>query len=723
VFRTRRIAWSNMRLPWWAPSLLSFFLLTVVAFSRYPNSLFFQFDGTLILGMQRLQTQWMIPGIDFDLNFFEGLGDIWLPINTTIIPGFVLGELMHDSRAMPVVACVVFALEYFASSLILARCFHAGSTTALAGAWLGAILALPLAVPLVINYRLWGSPDLLTIIAANSLALCAFQQIGRYGRAADIAAAVSFIVLLGYIAISQTVPGVMAFPMTVFFAIATIIGASDRRERRRKMIAGVVVVVIGSIGLGPYLVALFYYAKTTFFWGDLVSFPITWNQQSFLLTSGEAGMAPWIAGIAGAALACIRKNGKFRQLALALLLFVALQQIPLLVVTAVGLDWAGPPFAYIDMFAVPLYSLFGGYLVIGVWTHQPEVRRWTPIVLAVIPWGTLLLMHNYFGLGAERYRQSHAFPWPPSETNITRQLQAAIALKEGEPFRGRVANIAKVTEGPPEFVQVPFLTQHSYDAAMSIFTGNDHRYYGMWYYNIPTLFETNQFASPFFHLLSSRLLKDPQDKDVRAHATITRFDKRLYGLLGIRFVISDHMLPDIEPVERLVAMPDRPEWTLFLYEVPEAAVAGYWSTRPLRAAKVRVGLQWLSGEAADDFDAVVYEPVPADLVTGAASVLRAFRGYLEIEAFSPGASLLVLPFEYSHCFEIGTRAGGDVRLLRANVNQAALLLSGKVRVELRYRYSIFHFTCRFADIQDARRLDLAGAGQWNAGRKGPRGVP
>jgi hypothetical protein len=157
----------------------------------------------------------------------------------------------------------------------------------------------------------------------------------------------------------------------------------------------------------------------------------------------------------------------------------------------------------------------------------------------------------------------------------------------------------------------------------------------MWYYNIPTLFETNQFASPFFHLLSSRLLKDPQDKDVRAHATITRFDKRLYELLGIRFAISDHMLPDMDPVERLVAIPDHPEWTLFLYEVPEAAVAGYWSTRPRRAAKVRVGLQWLAGEAADDFDAVVYESVPEDLVTGTASVLRAFRGYLEVEASSP----------------------------------------------------------------------------------------
>jgi hypothetical protein len=56
--------------------------------------------------------------------------------------------------------------------------------------------------------------------------------------------------------------------------------------------------------------------------------------------------------------------------------------------------------------------------------------------------------------------------------------------------------------------------------------------------------------------------------------------------------------------------------------------------------------------------------------------------------------------------------------VRANVNQAALLFSGKVRVELRYRYSIFHFTCRFADIQDARRLDLEGAGQ-SAGNAGP----
>src|SRR5438445_13221860 len=40
-------------------------------------------------------------------------------------------------------------------------------------------------------------------------------------------------------------------------------------------------------------------------------------------------------------------------------------------------------------------------------------------------------------------------------------------------------------------------------------------------------------------------------------------------------------------------------------------------------------------------------------------------------------------------------AGSGGRLLRANVNQAGLLFSGRTEVELRYRFSPWHFRCRF----------------------------
>jgi hypothetical protein len=98
------------------------------------------------------------------------------------------------------------------------------------------------------------------------------------------------------------------------------------------------------------------------------------------------------------------------------------------------------------------------------------------------------------------------------------------------------------------------------------------------------------------------------------------------------------------------------------------------------------------------------------LVTGSSSELRVFRDRLVVTAESAGASLLVLPLEFSHCLELKVTSGEPVRLLRANINQAALLLSGRVISEIRYRYSPWHFGCRLRDIEDARSLQLSNVG-------------
>jgi hypothetical protein len=70
----------------------------------------------------------------------------------------------------------------------------------------------------------------------------------------------------------------------------------------------------------------------------------------------------------------------------------------------------------------------------------------------------------------------------------------------------------------------------------------------------------------------------------------------------------------------------------------------------------------------------------------------------------------VLPLEFSHCLDLRVTSGAPVRILRANINQAALLLSGRAILELRYRYSPWHFGCRLRDIEDARSLQLSNVG-------------
>jgi hypothetical protein len=701
--------WSLLSGPrWWLIPTLSFVALSAVNFSFFADALFYRYDGTFILTMAIEQKKWMAAGIDFSLNSLEGIGDIWIPTATSLIPGFVLGNLLGNDHWMPVIACFVFALEFFVSTLVLGWSVGAGRVTRLSAAVIGAIFTLPYFVPTLVAWRVWGNPHFMTAIAANSLTLCAFLAIGRTRLTRDIALISAMLVLLSYLILSQPVRAAIASVMLAWFGTAALLGAEGTDERLRKLIAAGLIIAILGIAFGGYALGLFYYARTTYFWNDIASFPVDWTQQSFLISESRVG-GPfvWAACLVGAAIAAWREHGRLRLLALSFLLFVAAQQAAFLAAQLGHVTWSGPPTAYIDMFTLPLYALFGAYLLVGWWAECRSRSRWVVLALVLLPWGSALALHRPYS--SLIFHQQNPFLWPPRETSITRLLQNEIGLTDGNPFRGRVANIAG-TNFEPQYAWVPFISQHDFDAAVSLYTGNDHRYYGLWYFRIPTLIEDNQFSSPFFHVVNSRLLTSSSQKHVRQLTTITRFEPRILAMLGVRFVITDRPLPGYTPKATLVVVPDHPDtWTLFLYELPDVNTAGYWATRPMQVDTTRGAMLWMANQTSAA-DATVYEPLGVPLVPGTASQLRVFRDRLVVEAESPGTSLLVLPVEFSHCFDVRILDSPDARFVRANINQGALLFSGRLRAELQYRYQPWHFACRLRDIDDARRLNLSEVG-------------
>ena len=206
--------WSLLSGPhWWLIPSLSFVALSAVNFSFFADALFYRYDGTFILTMAIEQKKWMAAGIDFSLNSLEGIGDIWIPTNTSLIPGFVLGGLLGNDHWMPVIACFVFALEFFVSTLVLGWSVGAGRVTRLSAAVIGAIFTLPYFVPTLVAWRVWGNPHFMTAIAASSLTLCAFLAIGRTRLTRDIALISVILVLLSYLILSQPVRAVIASVM------------------------------------------------------------------------------------------------------------------------------------------------------------------------------------------------------------------------------------------------------------------------------------------------------------------------------------------------------------------------------------------------------------------------------------------------------------------------------------------------------------------------------
>jgi hypothetical protein len=707
----QRISWLWLLLTgrcWWLIPTLSFAALGAVNFSYFADALFYRYDGVFILTMVTAQKKWMAPGIDFSLNFLEGLGDIWIPTITSLIPGFLLGGLLDNDHWMPVIACFVFAMEFFLSTLIFGWCAGAGRVTSLAAALIGALFTLPFVIPTLAAWRIWGNPHFMTAIATTTLTLCAFLTIGRTRMRTDVALVTAILVLQSYLIVSQPVRAAIAAVMLAFFGTAAMLGAEGKDERRRKLIAAGLIVAILASAFGGYLFGLFYYARTTFFWNDVASFPVDWTQQSFLISESRvAGPYIWGACLAGAALSAWREHGRLRLLALTFLLFVAVQQAIFLPLQLANATWSGPPTAYIDMFALPFYALFGAYLLIGSWAQSFERTRWAMLALVIVPWGSVLALYKPYSVLL--FHQQNPFLWPPHHTPITQQLQNEIGLTDGSPFRGRVANIAG-TERDPQYSWLPLISQHYYDAVVALYTGNDHRNFGLWYFGIPTLIADNQFSSPFFHVINSRLLSNSTQKHVRQLTTITRFEPRIFAMLGVRFVITSRALAGLTPSSSYVVVPEHPDiWSLFLYELSDAKTAGYWAVRPTKVETTRQAMLWMI-DSASTADSTVYEPLQTSLVAGTASQLRVFRDHLVVEAESPGTSLLVLPVEFSHCFDVRFRESDQARFLRANINQGALLFSGHLRAELQYRYAPWHFGCRLRDIEDARRLKLSEVG-------------
>jgi hypothetical protein len=333
------------------------------------------------------------------------------------------------------------------------------------------------------------------------------------------------------------------------------------------------------------------------------------------------------------------------------------------------------------------------------------------LALCALPW---LVLIDYQPPPVERplVRNHNPFIWPPAQTPVTTFLAGEIGLRPASMFRGRVASVAG-SDFDQSLVSAPFINQHNYDVMSLLLTGNDHRMYGMWYYDIPTLFESNQFSSPFFHLVNARLLNSPDAKDLRSFETQSIVNDRIMALLGVRYLLSDKLLPERTPVlsYRLTQGRD-----LHVYSVPDTNVAGYAATRVWRVTSAQDAIALLADTAFDPRSTAVLstsDELPP-LVPVSGSTLTIERGGYGLQADSPGSSLLVLPIEYSHCLHanLTTSGAGPPRLLRVNLTMAGILFSGGVKGHLALRYGPLSSGCRIEDWREAEVLRIGEVRDW-----------
>jgi hypothetical protein len=702
-------------------ALLALSLLTLgpIAFHSKSPQVFYRFDGSYLLILAAMQKVWSLGSWNFTSNPLQGLGGLDLPWHSWLDPAMWLLARLAPSIA-PTVAMVLYS-----AALALATCWLGvrmglPALTTVTGAWTALLLAFPYVYPTLGFDFLWGVPAYVPLIVLDVVVFLLFLDLGRGPVRTDAVRLLSIAAMCAYQLVQYPNFVPVSFVVLTFFGAAGLVAAGTWRERVIKLVAAALLAG-GALALfGELVIGLYGFAKPTYFWYEFFERPGRLRDVSFLVADHSRWPAWIVAALAmiGALQGAVAGGAAMRPIARTFLAFVGTDLILILLVNH---GWKGPRIAYLDVFAYPFYCLFAahaaalavarlarGFAAGGGWLRSATVRA---VAVSAVPWLVLL---DYSPPPLERplARNHNPYVWPPAETPVTRFLAREVALRPGAPFRGRVASVAG-SAYEAAYVSAPLINQHNWDVMNLFFTGNDHRLSGLWYYGIPTLVELNQFSSPFFHLVNARLLNAPGTRDLRSYETQSIVNRRVMALLGARYLITDALLPNDEPVlhYRLVEGRDT-----YVYALAAANVAGYSVTRTRRASTAQEAIAGLADPAVDLRITAVLTgstELPA-LVPAIRSRLVVERGAYRVEAESAGTSLLVLPIEYSHCLRMAPRRtdASPPRLLRANLALAAVLFTGRVDGQLQLRYGPLSSGCRMEDWREAAALKIGDARDW-----------
>jgi hypothetical protein len=696
---------------WVIVNALSLLALSLVMFRLQAPVTFFRYDGTFILSVVKNQTDWM-PGIGaFTMDFLKGLGGIWFPMDTRMMPGFGIGRLTGFGDWLPALSATWFAAEFAVATMLTCRTLGLKTPVGIIAVWLALLGALPYFVPTPALQRLWGNPHILSIIAYNTVAMMLFLGIGRGSTARTIWGALGVLLILSYLIVVTPLSAALILPVFGFFGLVGLTMVGSRHEFRWKLGMGAVIaaVLVGVFGI--WLAGFFAFAKTTFFWSEMYPSPVSWRSVSLLVESMNRplGAIFLTAGILGGILTTIRASTRgLRRFSIGYLAFLGILWTLVVALVATGGEWPGPPVSYLDFMVYPLHALFAAQFLYYCLGRVPRIMASMPssvmLATAVLPWLALAAWAPPYQ--RPLLKNEIPFGWPPLRTPIMEFLEREISLRPGKPFRGRVVNIAG-SRFDPQHVRTPFINQHNYDGMIAFFLGNDHREYGFWVFGIPTLDNTNHVTSPFSHLLIARLLNPQGSIFTRAHETASVFEPRILAQLGVRYVLTEESLPDRKPVFELQVVAGRKQ---YLYELDKPNVAGRSATTVTVVKTADEAVRRLGSPDIDfEKEAVLFERLPeGPLVPVARSRLNVERGSLFLSAEAPGRALLVLPLEFSRCLEFAWWASGAKPLaVRANLDQTGILFDGRIEGRISLRHGPFaNPTCRLRDLQDAKGVAL-----------------
>jgi hypothetical protein len=207
-------------------------------------------------------------------------------------------------------------------------------------------------------------------------------------------------------------------------------------------------------------------------------------------------------------------------------------------------------------------------------------------------------------------------------------------------------------------------------------------------------------------LVAKRYLAHMGDTQSRNTLNMRRADVHVLRQLGVRYILTDG--GPVAGTHRVleITLP-KSEGRLALDEIPNPNLGiSPVHTMPLVSGKA--ALEWL-GNSENDFEQIMIatEPVTGPLTPASDIRITVETGGIRVRATSAGRSVVVLPFQYSHCLEaIPADQSNTPRLTRADLLLTAVVFeAGTLDTMVKYRQTAFKGArCRLDDFADDTEL-------------------
>jgi hypothetical protein len=680
--------------------LAAFCAVAWLCFRYNINGLFYHYDGVYAIVDAIGQTNSRHGAFELSTNFAQSIGSIQILSNKKLFFFFWLFDLIPDLVYAKLAIYLAIGLALFLAVYAMARLLAVERPAALLAAWTMSALAMPfvpIATQPIFYSILWVAPQYILALLYPPIVFALIRQIGRSGIAIDALCAMGVLglglYLLGISPPLSVVIGLGALP----YVIMALAHAQGRAEIRRKLLFIAAVCAIAVLLRWPsYLFGIFAYTAAYTFPEDFTAVYRHPLYVSLLFQGPAIGWAgPILVGssIVGALL-YLRSPIRALRIGAKTLLGVLAGLMVVLAVYTYASNWILPPPLYVEISFWPLYATFAAVAVSRAARGVAALARidWVSpgafelLFVPVAAAGLLVAAHA-------RAPTASIYPLPPSRPAIVEKLATVTAMGDGRQFQGRVVTLIPVDRagGDAWAQQVAQLFKNVETM------GNDLHSLGLWWYQIPTLFEYTPFSSPAMHALKKRTLQGSEVPHQRNITVYTRLNRRILELLGVRFVIQ---ATDAAP-------PSTSEgWQLS--ELPDANLGTYTPTivefRPTMESSLDL-------VALDDFDpkkvVVTSDAIEGALLPAERSTLYFEGEDLRLVAESKGRTLVIVPREFSHCLELHANAtqprGSKASIHRVDGILTGVLFEGAIDAVLSFRVGPLHnATCRFEDYQELK---------------------